>query len=377
MNVIHIALKEIKSATREPRTLLFMLAFPVVLMLILGTALSNAFSNVTFVGNLTLLYEDVSGQPQLTQAWQSFVQAIGEQGVEATAAADGQDGRERVQEGDYAAFVELRADGMAFYGSSWQSIESNILQGMLTAFADRYNLAAAAVATDPAKAEAILAAANADADAAFVRETALDPDKSPDSIGYYAIAMSTMIALYASISGSHLYRRERTAHTDVRLLAAPIGKGEIFAGKVIGCTFINLLCVLVVVLFSKFVFQADWGEHFGLALLVLASLVALAVSLGLGIGSIGRGDSARSIIMIFTQVASFVGGAYFPLAAGIGSFIGIVSYLSPLRWANTSLIGMIYLGDTGSVWPTIALNLGLAAALLFVSAFIMRKREAL
>jgi len=376
MNVIHVAVKEIKSVLREPRTLLFMLAFPVVLMLILGTALSNAFSNVTSVGNLTLLYNDVSGQPQLTRAWQAFAQAIGEQGVESTPAEDGQDGRERVQEGEYAGYVELRSDGMAFYGSSWRSIESNILQGMLTAFADRYNLAAAALGSDPSKAEAVLAAADGDAGAAFIRETALDPDKSPDSIGYYAIAMSTMIALYASVSGSHLFRSERTRHTAIRLLAAPIGKGELFAGKVIGCTIINLLCVLLVVLFSRFVFQADWGDHFGLVFLVLASLVALAVSIGLGIGSIGRGDSAGSIIMIFAQIASFVGGAYFPLAAGIGSFIGIVSYLSPLRWANMSLIGMIYLDDTSSVWPTVGLNLGLAAAFLFVSGFMMSKREA-
>lgn len=45
MNVLRIALKEMKIA-REPQMLVFMLATPVLLILILGTALSNALTAV-------------------------------------------------------------------------------------------------------------------------------------------------------------------------------------------------------------------------------------------------------------------------------------------------------------------------------------------
>jgi len=376
MNVYNIALKEIKSTLREPRTLLFMLAFPVVLMLILGTALSNVFSNVTPVDNIRLLYSNESGQPQLAQYWESFSQEMGRQGIEIAPIANGQDGREQVREGRYTAYAELKADGIQLYGSSKQSIESNIAQGMLTAFADRYNLAAAALRTDPSKAEAILANAGAVTGGEFIRETSLNPDRSPGSIDYYAIAMTTMIALYAAISGSLLFRGERTRHTAIRLMAAPIGKGELFAGKVIGCTLINFLSVIIVVLFSKFVYQADWGSHYGIVFLVLGTEVVLAVSLGLGVGYLVKGESPNAVIMIFTQIASFVGGAYFPIAT-FGNFMGFVTYLSPLRWANTALISAIYMDDMSAAWRAIGLNIGVAAAFLLFSIVIMRKREAL
>ncbi|TVX96843.1 ABC transporter permease [Cohnella terricola] len=376
MNVYNIALREIKSSLREPRTMLFMLAFPIVLMLILGTALSNVFSNFTPVDNIRLLYSNESGQPQLTQYWESFSQEMGRQGIDIAPIASGQVGREQVREGQYTAYVELKADGMQLYGSSKQSIESNIAQGMLTAFADRYNLAAAAFRSDPSKAEAILANAGAVTGGEFIRETSLNPNKSPGSIDYYAIAMTTMIALYAAISGSYLFRGERTRHTAIRLMAAPIAKGELFAGKVIGCTLINFLSVLVVVLFSKFVFQADWGSHYGIVFLVLGTEVVLAVSLGLGVGYLVQGESPRAVVMIFTQIASFVGGAYFPVESD-GSFMGVLTYLSPLRWANTALIGAIYTDDMSAAWQTIGLNVGIAAAFLLISIVIMRKREVL
>lgn len=244
---------------------------------------------------------------------------------------------------------------------------------MLTAFADRYNLAISALEAAPSNAESILS--SMDANSEFILETSLDPDKKPGSLNYYAISMTTMIALQAAISGSFLFRGERIRKTAIRLMASPISKGELFAGKVIGCTFMNLLCVLAIVLFSKFAFNAYWGDHYGMVFLVLATEVILSVSLGLGISYLVAGETSRSFVMIFTQVASFVGGAFFPIS-DTSSFMGHIAYLSPLHWANTALINIIYADQLCAALPAIGMNMGVAAAFLLVSILIMRKREA-
>ena len=57
---------------------------------------------------------------------------------------------------------------------------------------------------------------------------------------------------------SFLIRGERIRKTGDRLIAAPISKAEIFIGKVLGSLVANALCILLVMLFSKFVFQANW-----------------------------------------------------------------------------------------------------------------------
>jgi ABC-2 type transport system permease protein len=107
-----------------------------------------------------------------------------------------------------------------------------------------------------------------------------------------------------------------------------LSKAEIFIGKVLGSLVANALCILLVMLFSKFVFQAiiialdasavfviypipkpkliarktcvnkirmlfskfvfqaNWGDHLGIIFLILLTQVFLAISFGLGIGYI-------------------------------------------------------------------------------------------
>ena len=374
MNVLHIALHEIKLSLRDKRTFIFMMAFPVVLMLILGTALTNAFTSGATVEGLNLLVRSTASDAQLTAAWSGFEQAIAKEGVEVTPIEEGTDGREAVQEDLYAAYAEIGDDGIRFYGSSKHTIESNILQGMLTTFADRYNLAAAALQAAPSDAEAILG--NAGAAGGIVRETTLDPDRKPNSVDYYAVVMTTMIGLYACMSASYLIRGERKRNTMTRLSASPVSKGEIFMGKVIGCSFINSMCVIVVFLFSKLAFQADWGDHYGIVLLILVTEVLLAVSLGLGVSYLFKENSASAVMNVFVQIASFIGGAYFPLEV-MGTSMRVVSELSPLRWANRGLMNVIYFDDWGAAWGAVGLNLAFAAAFLAVSVISMRRREAL
>jgi ABC-2 type transport system permease protein len=374
VNILNIALKEVKVNVRNIRTFTFMLAFPIVLMLILGTALTNAFHGSATVDDMSLLYNNTSNNSVLTEYWNGFSQGIEKQGVKLTSLPAGVNGLDEIRADHYTAYAEVTDNGIHFYGGTKHTIETNIIQGMLTAFSDRYNLAAAAVKDDPASAKAIVASSGMSAE--FIRETALNADKKPGSIDYYAIAMSTMIAMYSAMSASFLIRGERTRNTAARLMASPVSKGEIFAGKVIGCTFINFLCVLIVVLFSKFAFGADWGSHYGSILLVLLTEVLLAVSLGLGVSYLVKDESSRSVIMIFTQIASFLGGAYFPVDDATG-FQATLANLSPLRWVNQALTKIIYADNLQAALPAMGLNVGIAAAFLAISIILMRRREAL
>lgn len=374
MNVLNIALFEIKRSLRDTRTFAFMLAFPLVLILILGTALSNAFNSDVTVDDMKLLYKVSVKNEQLQQYWNGFAKAIEGQGVELTEASGGIDGRAEVQDDQYTAYAEIDDNGIHFFGSNMETIGSNIIQGILTSFADKYNLAAAAMKTDPKAAQAIIA--DTGNGSSFIQEASIDPDRKPGSVDYYAIAESTMIAFYACMAASSLIRGEVRRHTALRLAAAPVGKMEIFAGKVIGCTVINFLCILVVVLFSKYAFGANWGDHLGIVFLLLFTVVLLAVSFGLGLTYIFKGEGSRSVMTIFVQIASLLGGAYFPIQEDENNFFGGLVNISPLHWANNALMNLIYNNDLRAALPVIALNAAIAAAFLAFVAISMRRREA-
>ncbi|MFF2531108.1 ABC transporter permease [Brevibacillus sp. NPDC058079] len=372
MNIWSIAVKEIKSSLREKRTFMFMLALPIILMLILGSALSNAFDDTRTVGDMRLLYKSNGTDVQMSTAWNLFIKVLGDKGVEVAPVSSGMDGQEEVRSDRYTGYAVVSDAGIEFYGSSKNAIGSNILAGMLTVFADRYSLASAAYQIDPESASAIVKGTGQRDD--FIHETTMNPNKKPGAIDYYAIAMTTMIGLYSMFSASYLFTGERTNKTSTRLMAAPVSKGAIFTGKMIASTFVNLFFVLVVFLVSKFVFQADWGNHYGMIILVLLTEVLLAVSLGLGIGFLFKGEGVRAINNIVTQVASFVGGAYFPVDQSAGLF-SLLSKVSPLHWANTGLMQIIYTDNPRGAWFAIAMNVSIATAFIIFSVITMRRRE--
>lgn len=373
MNILSIAFKEMKHNFRDGRALLFMIAFPIVLMLILGLALTNAFSSNVSIGGVKVVVKDSTGGGPLSEAFTAFTQELGKSGMTFEALKPGVNGREEVENNRYADYVELTNQGISLYGSSRDTIESNIVQGMLASFTDKYNAAAAAAQLEPAKTEMVFAGSGHD----YIREMSVNPDRMPGSVDYYALAMTVMVAMWAAMPAGGLMQRENGRGTAVRLVTAPIRKSEIFTGKIMGGLVINALCVVVMILFSKYAFKAYWGDHMGVVLLVLLTEVMMAMSLGLALSYLMKGTASRAFISLIVQLLSFFGGAYFPVGDDPGGIMGFLVNLSPIRWANHGLTEVIYANNVSAAWPVIALNIGFGVLFLGTSVFVMRRREGL
>jgi ABC-2 type transport system permease protein len=342
------------------------------MMLILGMALTNAFGTQVSVGEIHVLVKDESGGGPLAQAFTAFSKEMDHSDISFEMAQEGVDGRSEVEENKYAGYVEIKEHTIDFYGSSRSAIESNIVQGMVAVFTDKYNAVSAAAKVDPGREAAVLAGAG---DRDHIAETSIAAGRTPGSMDYYAVAMAVMIAMWGAMSASALIRSEVVNGTMNRLAAAPVRKGEIFAGKVLGNFVLNAICVLLIVFISKFVFHAYWGDHLGLALAVLLTGLVMAISFGLAVSYLLNGAGARGAIMLIVQLASFFGGAYFPLGDGGRGFWGFIVGLSPIRWGNRALTELIYNSSFTAAWQTIGLNIGLAFLFLGISAVYVRRRE--
>ncbi|WP_136607919.1 ABC transporter permease [Paenibacillus dokdonensis] len=372
MNTLSIAWKEMKHDFRDFRTMIFLLAFPILLMLILGFALTNVFNGDVSVDNLKVLVKNTS-TGQLSEAYTAFAKGVsGQSGITFDDLKAGVNGREEVEQNRYADYIEVSDSGIHLYGSSRSPIESNIVQGMLSSFADKYNAAAAVEQQDPAKAELIIAATH---QTDYIKDTAINADRQPGSIDYYAIAMTVMIGMWGAMTGGSLIRSEIVHGTAARLAAAPVRKSEIFMGKVLGSVVLNMLCVFVIVMFSKYVFKAYWGNHLPLIFLILLTEVIMSISLGLFISYMMKGEPSGGIVMIIVQLASFLGGAYFPMGDDTGGFLGSVTNLSPIRWGNQALTEIVYNNALTAALPVMLLNMGLAVLFLGAAAMMMHRKE--
>ncbi|MFP3673671.1 ABC transporter permease [Bacillus sp. SIMBA_031] len=364
MNILHIAGKEIKISFRDRRTFIFMLAFPIVFMLIFTAALSNAFDSEVTVGNIKVVYTDQSNGP-LSHDFTEFMKAAKKEHVYFQKADTEAKGKNEVRENQADAFVTVKNTGFQVFTNDRSGINGTIVQGMLTAFTNQYKAGAAAY-----KAHKAPSAGQIKSD--YMKQTSLHKAKEPKAKDFYAISMTTMIGLYASIFASSLFRGERIRHTADRLIAAPLRKSDIFLGKMLGILAVNVLTILAVVAFSKFILKANWGSHMGLVLLILVSEILLAVSFGLSLSYLTRKpESARLITVIIVQVMSIIGGAYYKYEGG-----GI-SALSPLSWINKAINNIIYANDVSAAWPALGLNTALAVLFLLIAAFTFQRREGL
>ncbi|MEC1477834.1 ABC transporter permease [Bacillus haynesii] len=374
MNTLIIAKKEIVSAFRDKRTFLFMLAFPIVLIMILGTALANAFDQqAAAVGEVHVLYKDKSDEA-FSQGFKTFAKEAKTSGVHFKKVLSDMDGRQEIKQGNYDAYLEIENSGIKLYQMDKNSMKTSIIQGMLTAFANRYNAAAEIIKAAPEQAGAVLGDTSGDH---YIKETSLSSDRKPSSMDYYAVAMTTLIALYSALSASYLIRGERLGKTADRLIAAPVHKGEIFVGKLIGNLVTNGLCIFAVVIFSKYVFKANWGDHLGLVAAVLFSIVLFAVCLGLGVSYLTRtGEAAVAIINVLIPLVAFFGGAYFPVDGPEG-VLALIKDLSPLAWTNEAIMNIIFADDLAAGLPAILLNIGLSLLFLLIAVVSLQRREGL
>ncbi|WP_199426785.1 ABC transporter permease [Thermaerobacillus caldiproteolyticus] len=373
MNIINIAIKEIKREFRDVRTLVFMLAFPIVLMLVFGAALSSAFDSTISVGDIYVLYKDKTTGEFSTYV-REFIKEAKKSDIHFKKASHHVDGRRMVKQGDYDGYMEIDNKGIHLYTNNKNSVKGSIIQGMVTAFADKYNMVTAVAQVKPTQVHMLMNNGHHDD---YIKETSLHSKRQPSAMDYYAITMTTMIALYGAVSASYLIRGERIRKTADRLLAAPIHKSEIFIGKILGSMATNLLCIVIVIVFSKFVFKAYWGHHLTLVCLVVFTEVLFAVSFGLGISYIARTEgAARVIVLVVIQLASFFGGAYFKIDA-TSTITKFITHLSPLTWVNTAITKMIYANDLSAIFPAIFLNVGLSALFLLIAGMSLTRREGL
>lgn len=372
MNVFRITLKELK-VIRDPKMLLFLLVSPLLTMLILGTALTNAFNGSLTVGEINVLYKNNSSSSEFSKYWDDFTGQMRQAGIQLEEADEKSDGKIEVKNNRYAGYVEISDNGLKYSSSNQSLIESNIAQSVLTAFADRYRLAAEVAGTDPEQADTIMAGSAVES---YVVEESLNAARKPAAMDYYAVAITTMIILYSSSTAAQLIEGERKRNTAVRLLASPVTKIEIFAGKLAGIVVLNFILTIVVVLISKYMFNAYWGENLGLVFLTLFTEIMFAVSLGLGLSYVIKGNASGTVVMIIIQLAAFLGGSYFPVEEATGIMATLAS-LSPLQWSNAGLLEMIYADSLSAAVNAMLLNIGFAVVLLGIAITMMRRKEGL
>jgi ABC-2 type transport system permease protein len=273
-----------------------------------------------------------------------------------------------------AAFVGGPSVQIDALGNPKNPIGALVAQSMASSFASyarTVQLASRALHATSATIVQIAARATSSPPPISISDTSTTK-KNLDPKTYYAAAMAVFFLFFAVQFGISSLLSERADGTLARLLAAPIPRRSILAGKAMTSIALGLTSMTVLAITTHFALGAHWGKPLGVAALIVCAVLAATAVTALVTTLAKTSEQANAYLPIVSVVLGLLGGSFFPVAQA-GGALALLSKATPHAWF---LSGLQDLSSGGAVSvivePSIVL-LGMTAVCGAIALFRVRK----
>ncbi|MCE5283652.1 MAG: ABC transporter permease [Deltaproteobacteria bacterium] len=192
-------------------------------------------------------------------------------------------------------------------------------------------------------------------------------EKKPDSVqqnvpGYTIYGLFWIVSLLA---GSIL--REKRDGTFRRLLAMPVNRGVLLAGKLASHYLINLIQLAVIFLVALLLMGMDFGHSPGGLILISLATAAAATGLGVLVAALARTEAqAGGLTVLLLLTLSGIGGCFVPRFV-MPPLFRTIGLATPHAWALDAYQDLLVRGyGVAAVLPATAVLLGFAALFFFI-----------
>jgi len=364
---------------RERESYLQMMLLPIALIFILGMSLSPMFQPAS-IGKTVVAYLNEDRGP----VGENFDRFLDNREVasmlEIVTVDNKEEGLRKVEDEEAAAFIHLPAGitessatglnkAITITGHPNRSLRLTIVENIVESYVSSVNAVFAMYMmgdSDPVHAY----------ESGVIRRMPLPAsDIMPSSVDYYAVTMLVMIIMYGATYAVSGMKTSYLTEIGKRVKSTPIRASEHYIGLVMANVVTVFTQGLVVIAFSYFAFQVNWGNNIGQIIGILFLLVLLAIGLGTAIAMLVRDFMLGSrIIDGLVPVFTFIAGGYIRLAIPSGSLISYVQYLSPNYLAQTAMFNTIYGGD-GAKTGLMVFGLLIFITVSFVLALFSERRR--
>lgn len=337
---IIIALKDLRRAVRDRSVIAISIVAPLALAFTLSSVLGSGGLDSLEIG--FAVTGDESGELG-TVFRDDVLGALEEQGfVRVTEADSPVAARALTQEGDVSAAFLLpagfsedvlagRSPGIEVVTDPDAEIGAQVARAVAEQFAAGINetsLAVAAVAATegavPGDVEALIERVQSqtsplrlEADVAGSREF--------EGKTFFAAGMAVFFLFFTAQFGAVSLLRERHEGTLARLLASPARRSSIIGGKALYSYTLGVIGMTVMVLASRLLMGAQWGDPTGVALLIAAGVFA-AMGIQSLVTTLAKTDEqAAGYGSIVGVTLGLLGGTFFPLSQAPGALASLSS----------------------------------------------------
>ncbi|GAA1131320.1 hypothetical protein GCM10009582_30810 [Arthrobacter flavus] len=195
-------------------------------------------------------------------------------------------------------------------------------------------------------------------------------------LGQFDLGATQQLLLFvflSSLTGAATLINARRLGVISRVMAAPVTSWQAVAGQALGRFGIAVVQGSYIMVGTAVLFGVQWGNPW-LAGLVLAFFCAVSAAAAMVIGSVMDNDSAASGVGVgFGLVLAGLGGSMVP-PEFFSDALQTVSRLTPHRWAYDAFAEIQrHEGTLTGILPQLAVLAGMAAALLALGSFLLRR----
>ncbi|OFW79496.1 MAG: hypothetical protein A2Z48_03950 [Actinobacteria bacterium RBG_19FT_COMBO_70_19] len=362
-----IAGKDLKQRLRDRSAILVAFVVPLGLAFVFNATLGGISTGGTA---FTYAVADADRSEVSAVFVDHVLPAVQESGaIEIRTVPSEPEGRRLVNDGKIdAMFVVPEGFGAAVQGSGGAEIRvvgdvdeptgTQVARSIASSFVADLNavrLAIAAVlephSTAPAELDALVERATAVANPVTVVNLGAST-KELDVTTYFAAGMAVFFLFFTVQFGVASLLEERKEGTLSRLLAAPIGRASILGGKLLMSFVLGVLSMTTLIVATSLLLGAKWGSPVGVALLVLAGVLAAIGVMALVATLAKTAEQAGSWQSIIAVVLGMLGGVFFPISQAPG-ILPKLSLLTPQAWFMRGLSDLAGGGGWTVVLPAV------------------------
>jgi len=363
--------KDLKARLRDRSALLIGIVVPLGLAFIFNSIFSGISGNSAAI-NLGVVSADRGAIAQqfvgqvLGAVGRSGLIAIHPEATEASAralVAQGTLNAAIVIPAGFSARVQAnRPASMRVIGNVDSPISSEIARSIAesyTADLNRVRLSVATVVSSggstgtPSQIRALAGRAAAAAAPVAVRDVSA-ASKELDQKSFFAAGMAVFFLFFTVQFGVTSLLEERNDGTLARLIAAPITRASILGGKLATSFLLGALSMTVLAVATTLLFGASWGNPAGVAVLIVAAILAAMGIMALVATLARNAEQAGNWQSVVAVVLGLLGGTFFPVSRAPG-ILSSLTFVAPQAWFLRGL-GDLRGGGISVVWvPALAM----------------------
>lgn len=396
MRWVHIGLKDLRVTVRDRAALGILIAMPIILIVILSSALGSISSSVSEIPVAIVNLDRGSVGAQITDGF--FTDSQLERLFAARRIRSVSEARAAVERGDLVGALVVpetfsrrlntgRSSQLTVYTDPGRQISASVFRSVAEAVSTRVSAASIAARTSayyvarlpvnsPGFLQSVIGSAVRSAsstgalEAVRVRETTASSGGELSMLSYYSGAMSVMFIMFGAMFGAFSLVRERDNWTLPRMMMTPGSRVDILGGKMFGVFLVGLGQFSVLVGFTS-ALGVKWGDPVAVGLVAL-STVAAATGLSVFIAAVSKTvRSVSGIAQILIQFMAAVGGSFIPVSS-FPAWLQPLHYASINGWAIDGVLATMRGGLVAGVVPDVAALLCIAVVLFGLGAWRLR-----